>query len=142
MDHQRVRALAPCHTTTVATGYHHSKLLLRHTTTKAGYNNEIVIATSTQVLGVNNDINTDPGAGPRGGEKEVHSQTNTPGISDQTSRVAENKQDQIPPGKQSQIPDYQLIGKPEKMPAGHEEEQTALIVSGIVIVTLAIWFLR
>ena len=147
-----------------------------HITTKVGYNNKIVIATSTQVLGVNDDINTDPvpplvDASPRAGEKEVHPQTNNkispagkdrgntikstkispqattkPGISDQ-ALAKTSEQAQIPPGKQSQI----VRPEPEKMPADkispaekshHEEEKTALIVSGIVIVTLAIWFLR
>ena len=105
-----------------------------HITTKEGYNNEIVIASETQVLGVNDDINTDPvPLLVDTGEKEVHPQATTkPGISDQALAKT---------SEQAQI----VRPEPENMPAEkshHEEEKTALIVSGIVIVTLAIWFLR
>ena len=91
------------------------------------------------------------------GEKEVHPQTNnkiSPAGKDRGNTIKSTKispQATTKPGISDQAlaktsEQAQIVRpEPENMPAEkshHEEEKTALIVSGIVIVTLAIWFLR
>ena len=107
-----------------------------HIGTVAGYNNKIVIADDALTLGVNDDLNVD--------RPPMFTDDDTPEIVPSVDFDAivpkpppdTDPVDFIDPTSTERVPDF-----PEKN-KNHEEEKTALILSGIVLGSLTIWFLR
>ena len=100
----------------------------------AGYNNEIIIATSAQHLGWNSDLNEDtapPDAANDTGEKEL---VKPMGV-DPPSKATTSQSGAKP------HPDAATAAAKADYEA-HEDEKTALIVGGIAIGLGLLWFLR
>lgn len=89
-----------------------------------GYNNEIIIATENQKLGINSDINTLPVPPLKGSFK-------TQPAPAQPAMV------QPPALARGEVP--HLLPKALERIRAHEDEKVALIVGGIALVTLWLW---
>ena len=106
-----------------------SDMLLRIDQNTAGYNNKIIIAEENLMLGLNSSINnTDPDATPEAPPKALIKS----GSSNTNTGVLVKPQDQ-PQSRRS---------PPQSALEDHEDEKGAVIVGGVVLGLIALWFLR
>ena len=94
-----------------------------HIGTVAGYNNEIVIADDALTLGVNDDLNVD----------------RPPMFTDDFDAIVPKPPPDTDPVDFIDTTSTEIVSGKNKT---HEEEKTALILGGLVLGSLTIWFLR
>ena len=98
----------------------------------AGYNNEIVVATAAQTLGVNTDVNTTPSPPPSQGDRGA-----TGLVKPVTPRVVTRNTG----APSSTVLRPQALAHSHAQ-ALHDAEKTALIVGGIAVGLLTLWLVR
>ena len=104
-----------------------------HIGTVAGYNNEIVIADDALTLGVNDDLNVD--------RSPMFTGDDTPETtpSDDFDAIVPKPPPDTDPVDFIDTTSTEIVSGKNKT---HEEEKTALILGGLVLGSLTIWFLR
>ena len=97
-----------------------------HIGTIAGYNNQIVIAPVGQPMGVSPDINGSP--------------VSSPAVTGETELVKPLPRNEVAPSPRGPV--AVPLAPQEQRYMSHQEEKTALVVGGVGVGLLMLWFLR